>query len=82
MISERYTSAQVDAFCDRLKLFKIGYSWGGPVSLVVPYDIGAMRQSWPAHLKPGTLVRFSMGLESVQELQQDLQQALTEALPD
>ena len=81
MISERYSSAQVDAFCDRLKLFKIGYSWGGPVSLVVPYDIGAMRQSWPAHLRPGTLVRFSMGLEAAQDLKQDLQQALTEALP-
>jgi cystathionine beta-lyase len=82
MISERYTSAQVDAFCDSLKLFKIGYSWGGPVSLVVPYDIGVMRQAWPAHLVPGTLVRFSMGLEAAQDLQQDLQQALTEALPD
>ena len=81
MISERYAPAQVDAFCDRLKLFKIGYSWGGPVSLVVPYDIGAMRQSWPAHLRPGTLVRFSMGLEAAQDLKQDLQQALTEALP-
>jgi cystathionine beta-lyase len=81
MLSERYPSAQVDAFCDRLKLFKIGYSWGGPVSLVVPYDIGAMRQAWPAHLVPGTLVRFSMGLEAAQDLKQDLHQALEGALP-
>ena len=80
MISERFKSAQVDAFCDRLKLFKIGYSWGGPVSLVVPYDIRAMRQTWPAHLRPGTLVRFSLGLEALQALQDDLQQALEGAL--
>ena len=81
MIAARYSSDQVDAFCDQLKLFKIGYSWGGPVSLVVPYKLNAMRQAWPAHLVPGTLVRFSMGLESVQALQDDLQQALQRALP-
>jgi cystathionine beta-lyase len=81
MIDRRFSSAQVDAFCDALKLFKIGYSWGGPVSLVVPYDIAAMRQSWPAHLKPGTLVRFSTGLESAQDLIHDLHQALQAHLP-
>ena len=75
MIDARYSQAQVDAFCDSLKLFRIGYSWGGPVSLVVPYDIAAMRQAWPDHLKPGTLVRFSTGLECPQDLILDLHQA-------
>jgi cystathionine beta-lyase len=74
---ERYRSAQVDAFCDALRLFKLGYSWGGPMSLVVPYELGTMRQTWPAHLARGTLVRFSVGLESAADLQSDLQQALT-----
>jgi len=81
MIDARFTPAQVDAFCDHLKLFKIGYSWGGPVSLVVPYDLKALRPHWPAHLKPGTLLRFSSGLESVQDLVADLQQALNAHLP-
>ena len=36
-------AAQVDAFVDALRLFRIGYSWAGPVSLVVPYDLAAMR---------------------------------------
>ncbi len=81
MIDARYSQAQVDAFCDHLKLFKIGYSWGGPVSLVVPYDLGAMRRGWPAHLKRGTLVRFSTGLESVDDLILDLNQALQAHLP-
>jgi cystathionine beta-lyase len=74
---ERYTPAQVDAFCDALKLFKLGYSWGGPVSLVVPYDIPSMRSArlgtWP---HKGTLVRFSVGLEASVELRADLEQAL------
>jgi cysteine-S-conjugate beta-lyase len=74
---ERYTSAQVDAFVDALKLFKIGYSWGGHLSLAVPYDIPSMRNPnvthWPYR---GGLVRFSIGFEEVADLQADLAQAL------
>ncbi len=69
----RYSPAQVDRFVDALKLFRIGYSWAGPVSLVVPYDLTAMRQPAPY---AGTLVRFSVGLEDVADLQADLAQAL------
>ena len=72
----RYSSAQVDVFVDALRLFKIGYSWGGPMSLVVPYELAHMRPSWPKHLAKGTLVRFSAGLESAADLQADLAQAL------
>ena len=69
----RYSARQVDAFVDALKLFKIGFSWAGPVSLVVPYDLQAMRKqaAWP-----GTLVRFSLGLEAVDDLIADCAQAL------
>ena len=81
MVDARYTQSQVDAFCDALKLFKIGYSWGGPVSLVVPYALGEMRQVWPDHLKRGTLVRFSAGLEAAQDLIFDLNQAVQAHLP-
>lgn len=81
MLDARFSQSQIDAFCDGLKLFKIGYSWGGPVSLVVPYDLASMRQNWPAHLKPGTLVRFSTGLESPHDLILDLHQALQAHLP-
>ena len=76
ILPPRYTQAQVDAFCDALTLFGIGYSWGGPMSLVVPYDLASMRSNWPAHLQRGTLVRFSVGLEAVADLQADLAQAL------
>jgi cystathionine beta-lyase len=73
----RFATKQVDAFCDALELFKLGYSWGGPVSLVVPYDIPSMRSAqlatWP---HKGVLVRFSIGLEDAQDLQADIAQAL------
>ena len=77
VFDERYSTAQVDAFCDALKLFKLGYSWGGPVSLVVPYDVASMRSPrlGPCPYK-GVLVRFSVGLEAVEDLRADLEQAL------
>ena len=78
VFDERYGTEQVDRFCDALQLFRLGYSWGGPISLVVPYDIGLMRDPkvapWPYK---GTLVRFSIGLEAVEDLQADLEQALS-----
>ena len=77
VFDERFSNEQVDRFCDGLRLFRLGYSWGGPISLVVPYDIGLMRDAgvarWP---HKGTLVRFSIGLEAVADLQADLSQAL------
>lgn len=80
IVHPRYSQQQVDAFCDALKLFRIGYSWGGPMSLVMPYDLASMRSAWPAHLQQGTLVRFSVGLEAAADLQADLAQALQTAL--
>ncbi|MCX8520792.1 MAG: PLP-dependent transferase [Rhodoferax sp.] len=76
ILDARFSQAQTDAFCDALQLFKLGYSWGGALSLVVPYDLQAMRTVWPVHLEKGTLVRFSVGLEAVQDLQHDMAQAL------
>nr|WP_198403243.1 PLP-dependent transferase [Acidovorax delafieldii] len=76
VMDARHGQAQVDAFCDALRLFKLGYSWGGPMSLVVPYQLSAMRSRPVPHLRPGTLVRFSVGLEALEDLRQDLQQAL------
>jgi cystathionine beta-lyase len=70
----RYSQAQVDAFCDRLQLFGIGYSWAGPQSLVVPYQLPESRaRLWPHGCG---VVRFAIGLADVQDLQNDLAQSL------
>jgi len=74
MFDPALSQAQVDRFVDALNLFKIGYSWGGPTSLVVPYPLDDMRADRKA--LPGHLVRFSIGLEAVADLQADLAQAL------
>jgi cystathionine beta-lyase len=78
LIDESRTPAQVDAFCDRLKLFGIGLSWGGPMSLVMPYDMGSIRSGKQSYA--GHLLRFSVGLEDVDDLREDLAQALFWAL--
>lgn len=74
LIDERITVQRVDAFCEALSLFKLGTSWGGPVSLVVPYNLKSMRGD-RARLS-GHLVRFSIGLEATDDLIADLDQAL------
>ena len=80
IVHARFPQAQVDAFCDALQLFKVGYSWGGPMSLVVPYELSTMRSQRSAYLAQGTVVRFSIGLESVTDLQVDIDQAIKKAL--
>ena len=74
LLDERFSEAQVHAFVDALRLFRIGFSWAGPMSLVMPYELGAMRDK--GHGLQGHLVRFSMGLEAVADLQADIAQAL------
>lgn len=81
IVDPRYSTVQVDAFCDALQLFRLGYSWGGPISLAMAYDLAAMRNPWPSYLARGTAVRLAIGLEAVADLQADLQQALNRALP-
>lgn len=68
----RYDEAQVDRMVDALTLFGIGYSWGGPNSLVMPYRIKSLRDKWQ---DPGVLVRFNVGLEDPAELIADLDRA-------
>jgi cystathionine beta-lyase len=69
----------VHQFCEALQFFRLGYSWAGPVSLVVPYELQTLRNSWPDGIRPGHVVRFSIGFETTQDLQLDLQQAFAMA---
>lgn len=74
VFDERFSQSQIDAFCDRLRLFRPGWSWAGPISLCAPYNVPAIRTRPWAH--KGGLVRFAIGLESADDLRADLAQAL------
>jgi cysteine-S-conjugate beta-lyase len=73
IFQERFTALQVAAFADRLRLFKIGFSWGGVTSLVVVYP----NLQRPGKSYGGRLVRLNVGLEEPSDLLADLAQALS-----
>lgn len=66
--------ASIDRFIDQLQLFRIGFSWGGSVSLALPFEMNKIRKTWPYQ---GELVRLYIGLEDTNDLIADLQQALS-----
>jgi cystathionine beta-lyase len=66
------SQAALAAFFNGLQLFGMGYSWGGYESLVIPFDCRTYRSvtRWDP---PGPALRFSIGLEDVEDLQADLE---------
>jgi cystathionine beta-lyase len=61
----------VDAFLNTVKLFGMGYSWGGFESLVIPFDCTTYRTA--TKWQPGgPTLRFHIGLENVEDLKADL----------
>ncbi len=62
----------VAAFLDALELFGLGYSWGGYESLVIPFDCRTARSAtvWAPE---GPALRFSVGLEDIEDLKADLE---------
>ena len=76
----------IRAFCDHLKIFKLGVSWGGHESLIVPGEVVLAQKAMPnsAHefgLDPRS-VRLHIGLEGTEALWTDLQAAIDVATID
>lgn len=67
------SQARIDAFIDALELFHVGFSWGGSVSLALPFELKKTRSDFPYK---GGLLRFYIGLEDPQDLLEDLGNAL------
>lgn len=61
----------VDALLDTVKLFGMGYSWGGFESLVIPFDCASYRTT-TTWAPGGPTLRLHIGLESVDDLKADL----------
>ena len=67
------STERVNAFIDALRLFGIGYSYGGYESLVIHCDPQLKRRH--ADALAGPLVRFACGLEAADDLIADVDQA-------
>lgn len=70
------STARAHAFINALKLFGIGYSWGGYESLVIPGDPQIAQRALAQPERAGPLIRLQIGLESPEDLIADLAQAL------
>ena len=68
--------ARIDAMLDGMRLFKMGWSWGGFESLVIPAHPERTRTAtrWEA---AGPYLRLHVGLEDPQDLIADLEDGLT-----
>ena len=60
---------------DGMELLKMGYSWGGYESLIIPTDPGKQRTAttWDS---PGPTLRIHAGLEDPDDLISDLKHGL------
>jgi cystathionine beta-lyase/cystathionine gamma-synthase len=76
-------SIDIPMFCDALKLFQLGVSWGGHESLVIPALIARAQAAGPNSALdfgvPARMIRLSIGLEGTETLWSDLSQALATA---
>ncbi|MCQ8280110.1 cystathionine beta-lyase [Acetobacteraceae bacterium KSS8] len=63
---------QFAAMLDTMALFKLGYSWGGFESLVVPTYPSTLRSAL-AYEAPGPSIRLHVGLEDPDDLIRDLE---------
>jgi len=61
----------VDALLDTVRLFGMGFSWGGFESLIIPFDCAPYRTA-TAWAPAGPALRLHIGLENVADLQADL----------
>jgi len=72
---------QIKKFVNALKIFSIGVSWGGHESLVYAPAISYLKELSPGQFKGLGIslgdIRISVGLESVDDLINDLQNALS-----
>ena len=68
---------QQHAFLDALKIFGLGYSWGGYESLAVPVFLGDRTVAKGPY--DGPLLRLQIGLEDVEDLKADILRGLAAA---
>lgn len=70
----------IPAFCDTVKLFKLGVSWGGHESLICPAGVARVQAGGPNHAEffevPPRMARINTGLEATDDLWDDLTNAL------
>ncbi len=73
MLKKKFSNNQIEKFFNKLKIFKLGYSWGGFDSLITfpPLDKRKFKNK-----NIGTLIRLYCGLEDIDDQIKDIKTAL------
>jgi cysteine-S-conjugate beta-lyase len=71
LFKENVSRESIIRFIDELKLFKLGFSWGGVTSLIMRYE--EIKRTTPVPAQ--RIVRFNVGLEAISDLIADLTSA-------
>lgn len=74
-VQDGVEARESEAMAEACHLFRLGFSWGGYESLILPCDRQIRRTAVPWKAE-GALLRLSVGLEDAEDLWADLAQAL------
>lgn len=72
-LKKDYSEQQLAKFINRLRLFHLGYSWGGYKSLLTASKVN---RTTPCRYQDKTIIRLSIGLEDSNDLLEDLEVGL------
>jgi cystathionine beta-lyase/cystathionine gamma-synthase len=76
-------AVDIAAFCDALEVFRLGVSWGGHESLAMAVLVSHAQAAGPNSTRdfgvPARMIRLHVGLEGVETLWADLEQAMGKA---
>ena len=73
ILKRKYSNTKLEEFYKKLKVFKLGYSWGGYDSLITFPPL--IKRTFKDNLK-GTLIRLYCGLEDKEDQLKDIYNAL------
>ena len=75
VVLKPFAKARVAAMLDGMRLFRMGWSWGGFESLIIPANVERARRVFPWD-PGGPYLRLHVGLESAEDLIADLAEGL------
>ena len=72
-MKKKYSNKKLDQFHKKLKLFELGYSWGGYENLIT---FPSTSDRYNRNIHKGTLIRIHCGLADIQDLKKDIDNAI------
>ena len=72
-MKKKYSNKKLDQFHKKLKLFELGYSWGGYENLIT---FPSTSDRYNKNIHKGKLIRIHCGIADIQDLKKDIDNAI------